>query len=140
MAMKVSRADVWVAAMKDRPGTLAEKLQALAKAGANLAFVIGRRAPEKPGASVVFVTPIAGRKQFAAARKAGFRKTKSLHSIRVEAPDRRGLGAKMTAALAAAGINLRGLSAATIGKRCAVYLAFDTAANAAKAAGVMKRM
>ena len=140
MAMTVSRADVWVAGMKDCPGALAEKLDALAAVGANLGFVLARRAPDKPGTGVVFLTPLTGRKQLAAARKAGLRKTKSLHSLCVEAPDKAGLGAKMTAALSEAGINLRGLSAMSIGRRCKVYIAFDTTAEAAKAARLLKRM
>ena len=140
MAMNVARVDVWAASLKDRPGSLAEKLQPLADAGANLAFVIARREHAKAGTGVVFLTPLAGAKQSAAARKAGFRKTKSLHSVRVEAPDRAGLGAKITGAIAAAGINLRGLSAASIGKKCMVYFAFDAAADAGKVARLLKRL
>jgi hypothetical protein len=46
----------------------------------------------------------------------------------------------MTQALAQAGINLRGLSAAAIGRRCVVHLALDSAADAAKATRVLKRL
>jgi predicted amino acid-binding ACT domain protein len=140
MAMDVSRVDVWVAGMKDKPGALADKLAALADAGANLAFVLARRAPDKPGTGVVFLAPLSGRKQLAAAKKAGFHKSRSLHSVRVQGTDKPGLGAAMTEALADAGINLRGLSATTIGRRCAVYFAFDTTADAAKAARVLKKL
>ena len=140
MAMKVSRMDVWVASMKDYPGAAADKLAALAAAGANLAFVIARRSPEKPGTGVMFLTPLKGGKQLAAAKKANFRKTKSLHSVMVEGPDKPGLGAKLTCALAEAGINLRGLSAASIGKRCIVYFAFDKAVEAATATRLLKKL
>jgi hypothetical protein len=34
----------------------------------------------------------------------------------------------------------RGLSAASIGKRCVVYLALDTAASAAKAVAIIKKI
>ena len=138
MAMKVAKVDVWVAPMKDCSGALAEKLAAVSAAGADLAFVIARRAPEKPGTGVVFLTPLKGAKQLAAARKAKLRKTRSLHSVRVEGPDKPGLGAKMTCALAEAGINLRGLSAASIGKNCVVFFAFDKAADATKAVRLLK--
>jgi hypothetical protein len=140
MAMKVAKVDVWAATIEDRPGGLAKKLQILADAGANLGFVIARRAPDKPGTGVVFLTPLKGAKQAGAARKAGCRKTKSLHSLRIDAPDKRGLGAKMTAAIAAAGINLRGLSAAVIGRKSVIYLAFDKGTEAAKAARILRRM
>ena len=43
MALQVARTKVWAASMQDRPGGLAEKLEPLAKAGANLEFVIARR-------------------------------------------------------------------------------------------------
>ena len=140
MVLNVTRVDVWAASMEDRPGGLAEKLGALAKAGAQLEFVIARRASERPGTGVVFVTPLKGAAQIGAAKKAGFEKTKSLHSLRVEGPDRPGLGAKMTQAMAQAGVNLRGLSAAAIGQRCVVHLAFDSTADAAKAARLLKRL
>ena len=58
MKLDITRVDVWAATIKDRPGGLAQKLDALAKAGTNLEFLISRRTPEKPGRGVVFVTPI----------------------------------------------------------------------------------
>jgi hypothetical protein len=140
VALNVTRADVWAASIEDRPGGLAGKLAALAEAGAELEFVIARRASEKPGTGVVFLTPLKGAAQIRAAKKAGFEKTKSLHSLRVEGPDQPGLGAKMTQALAQAGINLRGLSAAAIGRRCVVHLALDSPADATKAARLLKRL
>jgi hypothetical protein len=140
VALNVTRADVWAASIEDRPGGLAGKLAALAEAGAQLEFVIARRASERPGKGVVFLTPLKGSAQIGAAKKAGFEKTKSLHSLRVEGPDKRGLGDKMTQSLAQAGINLRGVSAAAVGPRCVVYLALDSTADAAKAARLLKRL
>ena len=140
MALKVSKVDVWVGGLKDRPGSLAKKLRALADAGAELEFLIARRAPEKPGTGVVFLTPLKGAKQLAAAKKAGLRKTRSLNSVCVEGPDKPGLGARLTEALAATGINLRGLSAAVIGKRFVMHLAVDSVADAARARRVLKAL
>ena len=140
MALKVSRVDVWAAGLKDKPGRLAEKLAALAEAGANVQFVVARRAAEKPGTGVVFVTPLKGAKQIKAAKKAGFMRAKSLRSVRVEGPDKRGIGAKLAQALADAGINLRGLSAAAVGKKFVCYLALDKATDATKAARVLKKV
>ena len=140
MKLDVSRTDTWASTIDDRPGGLADKLAALAAAGANLEFIIARRAPEKRGRGVVFVTPLKGSKQIKAAEAAGFQKTESLHSLRVEGSDKPGMGAKLTRALAEAGINLRGLSAAALGKRYVTHLALDTAQDAAKAAAVMKKL
>ncbi len=140
MKLNVKRTDTWAAVIDDRPGGLAEKLAALAGAGANLEFIIARRAPEQRGSGVVFVTPLKGARQVKAAEAAGFQKTKSLHSLRVEGADKPGMGAKLTEALADAGINLRGLSAAAFSKRYLLHVALDTAKDAAKAAAVLKKL
>jgi predicted amino acid-binding ACT domain protein len=89
---------------------------------------------------VVFVAPIKGKKQAAAATSAGFSAAGSLHSVRIEGPDKAGLGASLAAALASAGVNLRGLSAAAIGKRMVCYLALDSAEDAKRAAAVVRKM
>ncbi len=140
MAMNVKRVDVWAATIPDKPGGLSAKLKMLAEAGANLEFVIARRSPDKPGKGVVFVTPLAGSAQVRAAKKAGFSKTRNLHSVRVVGPDKRGIGARMTEALAEAGINMRGLSAAAMKKQFVVHLAFDSNADARKAINVLKKI
>jgi hypothetical protein len=138
--MKVARVDTWVASMRDKPGALAEKLKTLARAGVNLEFVIARRAPDKPGTGVVFITPVKGAARVRAAKAMGFRRTKSLHTVRVEGPDKKGQGARITTALAAQGINLRGLSAAAIGKTFVAHVAVDTATAAAKAVRVLRAL
>ena len=133
MDLSVKRVDVWAASIEDEPGALASKLAALAQAGADLDFVIARRAPEEPGTGVVFVTPLAEDDQIAAATKAGFVVTDSLHSLRVEGPNRAGIAAELAGKLADGGINLRGLSAAGIAERFIIYLALDAAEDAATA-------
>jgi hypothetical protein len=139
MAYTVKKVDVWAGEIVDRPGGLADKLATLSSAGTNFEFLISRRAPEKPGTGVVFLTPIKGAKQKTAAQGAGFSTTDNLHSVRVEGPDRPGLGMKMTQALADAGINLRGISAAALGRRAITYLAFDSAADADTAIRTLKK-
>jgi hypothetical protein len=139
MAYSVKKVDVWAGEIADRPGGLASTLAAMNKAGANIEFVVARRAPDKPGTGVVFLTPIKGAKQKAAAQQAGLATSESLHSVRIEGPDRAGLGAKMTDALAAAGINVRGISAAALGRRAVSYLAFDSAADSDTAVRVLKK-
>ena len=126
--------------MKDKPGALAAKLKALSAAGVNLEFVVARRAPDKPGTGVVFVTPIKGPKKVRAAKAAGFKKTKSLHTVRIEGPDKRGQGARLAQALANKGLNLRGMSAAAVGKKFVCYIALDGGADAAKAVRVLKSL
>lgn len=140
MALKVTRVDTWAATIQDQPGGLASKLDALAAKKVNLEFVIARRTPERPGAGVVFATPIKGAAQARAAAQAGFARTTHLHTVRVEGPDRPGVGARMAAALAEAGLNLRGLSAAAIGRSFVAHVALDTAEDAARAVRILKKL
>jgi hypothetical protein len=140
MKLNVTQRDVWAATIEDQPGGLHEKLAALSKAGANLEFVVSRRAPEKPGKGVVFVTPLKGAKQTKAAETAGFQKLAGLHSVRIEATDKPGVGAAIAKALADTGINLRGLSGAALGRRFVLYLALDTSKDAARAAAILKQL
>ena len=139
MPYSVKKVDVWAGEIADRPGGLASTLTAMTKAGANIEFVVARRAPDKPGTGVVFMTPIKGAKQKTAAQQAGLGTSESLHSVRIEGPDKAGLGAKLTDALAAAGINLRGISAAALGRRAVSYLAFDSAADSDAAVRILKK-
>jgi hypothetical protein len=139
MAYTIKKVSVWAGEITDRPGGLGEKLSALSNAGANLEFLVSRRAPDKPGTGVVFVTPVTGAKQKKAAQEAGLSTTDSLHSVRVEGPDRAGLGMRMTSALADASINLRGVSAAALGRRTVTYLAFDSGDDADAAIRALKK-
>lgn len=136
--LKTDRVDTWAASIEDRTGRLADKLNALASAGANLEFVIARRAPEKPGTGVVFVTPIRGAVQMRVAKEVGFTKSASIHTVRVEGPNKPGHGLNIAGALAEAGLNLRGFSAAAIGTKFVAYLALDSAADATKAARILR--
>jgi len=78
MKMDISRVNVWASPIKDEPGALAKKFEALAFAGANLEFIIARRTPEKSGKGVVYVTSFKGDRQIRAAINTGFRKSASL--------------------------------------------------------------
>lgn len=139
MKLKITKVDMWKAAVPDRPGGLAKKLAALSAARANLQFVLARRR-ELRGKALVFVWPLSGAKQTRAARAAGFARTRDLFAVRVEGDDKRGLGAKMTQALATKGINLRGFCAAALGKRFVAYVAADTAKDASRVAAVLRKI
>ncbi len=139
MAYEINKVDVWVGTIEERPGGLAEKLEVLSNAGTNLEFIISRRAPDKPGTGVVFAAPLRGAAQTRAAREAGLSKASSLCSLRLEGPDKPGLGAKIARVVGDAGINMRGLSAASLGRRCVVYLAFDSSADANRASRALKK-
>jgi hypothetical protein len=134
----VEKVDVWSAAIEDRPGRLAKILTSLKDAGADLNFILSRRAPDKPGAGVVFVTPLRGDKEIRAASGLGFNVIRSLASLRLEGPNKPGIAAEATEKLASAGLNLHGFSGATIGARFILYIGFDSPEDAAKAAAILK--
>ena len=140
MTLKVDRIDTWLATIKDQAGGLSAKLGKLADAGVDLEFIISRRAPDKPGKGVVFVTPIKGAAQIRAAKKASFRKSKRLHTLRVEGSDKPGMGAKITEAIASEGISLRGFSAAAIGRKFVCHIALDRKEDTTKVRRILKKL
>jgi hypothetical protein len=138
MRLKIDRVDVWAASVNDEPGSMARVLTELREAGADLDFIYARRAPEKPGTAVVFVTPLRGDAQIRAASILGFNVTNSVHSVRVEGDNRAGIAAELSGKLAAAKVNLRGFSAAVIGERFIIYASLDSAEEAEKAAKALR--
>jgi len=140
MDLLVEHVDVWAAAIQDKPGAVAELLRALHKAGADLQFIIARRAPDKPGTGVVFVTPLQGDREIRAASQLGFNVTQSLHSLRVMGQDKAGIIAELTQALAEGGINLRGLAASVIGSQFVAYVGIDSLEDANNATHILTRL
>ena len=138
MDLFVEHVDVWAAPIQDKPGGLATVLGTLREVGANLQFMIARRAPEKPGKGVVFVSPLQGDREIAAAAEVGFNVAQTLHSVRIMGPDRPGIAAELTQKLADAGINLRGFSASTIGAQFIAYAALDSLEDAKKTVEILK--
>lgn len=138
MPLKITKTNVWAAEIQDQPGGLAKILTVMAEAGADLECVIARRQPDKPGAGVAFITPLKGRKQLGAGATLGIQETKRVATLKVEGTDRAGLGARVARAVADAGVNLRGVSAAAVGRRFVAYLGFDNDADAKKAATALR--
>ena len=139
MELTIERVDVWAASVEDKVGGLGHLLAGLRDAGADLDFILARRAPDQPGKGVVFVTPLRGDAEIAAAAELGFKMTSSVHSVRIEGDNRRGVASELTEKLRAAGINLRGFSAAVIGPRFIIYIGLDSSEAAAKAAEILQR-
>jgi len=140
MKFKVSRAEMWSATIEDQPGGAARVLDPLAAAGANFEFAFARRAPETPGAGLLFVLPVRGAKVLQAAQGAGLAKVEGIHTVRVEGADRPGTTAAIARALADAGISFRAFSATAVGRKFAAFLALDSAEDAARAIGVLRKL
>ncbi len=140
MELLVEHVDVWSATIPDRPGGLADVLGILRDAGANLQSIISRRAPGEPDKGIVFVTPLQGDREIAAAAQVGFNVTRTLHSVQVVGPDEPGVAAKLAQKLAEAGINLRGFSASALGTQFVAYVAVDSMQDATKAIEALNTM
>ncbi|HUQ73253.1 MAG TPA: amino acid-binding protein [Burkholderiales bacterium] len=140
MAIKASRHDVWMAVIDDRAGGAADKLEALARAGADLEVVFARRTPEHSGQGVLFASPMEGAKVTRAAAEAGFKRSETIHGIRIEGTDKAGLGAKIARSLAEANISFRGMNGMAMGKNFLSFIAVDTAEDAAKAVKVLRKL
>ena len=131
MAMKVTKVDVWAVEFRDEAGGLAHVLAPVAAAGANLECIIARRQADKFQAGLAFVTPIKGKKAQAAARAAGMEPAEGLTTLRVEGLDTPGSCARLSTAIAQAGVNMRGLSSMSAGKNFVAYIGLDSEADAA---------
>jgi len=140
MSLTVTKVDVWAAQIEDQPGGLAKLLGALKDAGANLECVIARRDPSKAGKGVVFLTPVSGAGARKAAKAEGLGPSEKLATLKVEGNDSPGLGSRITTALAEAGINLRGVSGAVVGRKFVAYLGFDGKGDADKAARLLRAL
>lgn len=140
MDLIAERVEVWATSIEDKPGSLANVLTSLREAGADLNFILARRAPEAFGKAEVFVTPLQGDVELGAAATLGFNLTARVHAVRVEGPNQAGIAAALAAQLAAAGLNLRGFSAAVLGTRFILYIGLDSAEDAAKALTVLQQL
>ena len=125
MPFQIHKVQVWSGEIPDRPGVAAAMLEGLARAGANLEFVFTRPHPRQSDAIMIFLAPVSGPEQIAAARAAGLAPALDVAMLCVEGDNRAGIGSELMSCLAVAGLNLRGLSISAVGDRFAAYLAFD---------------
>lgn len=138
MAISVKKITLWRNEVENRPGTLANTLEPLANAGADLRAVMGYRYAGDDTKAAVELYPITGRKAASAAQSAGL-SASSIPTLAVEGDNRAGLGAQMARGLADAGINLSFLVAQVVGRRYSALLGFETDADAKRAAALIKK-
>jgi predicted amino acid-binding ACT domain protein len=138
MDLVVEGVEVWAAPIEEGPGSLAAILGGLRDAGADLELIIARRTPEGPSAGVVFVTPLQGDREIAAATDLGFNITRSVASLRVVGPDRPGIAAELTQMLAERDIALVGLSAAVIGPSFIMHARLESLAEVERAKRILE--
>lgn len=138
MAISVKKIQLWRREVENRPGTLAQTLEPLARSGANLRVVMSYGYPGDPRRAAIEISPITGAKSTAAARQAGL-SVSSIPSLLVEGDNRPGLGHAFARATADAGINIDFLVAQVVGNRYSAVFGFGSDADADRAAALLKQ-
>jgi hypothetical protein len=137
MSFNMDRVHVWSGEVEDKAGGTAAKLAFLAQASANLEYIFTKRLADQPGKGILYVTPVTGPTQIAAARAAGLAETNSPVVYRIEGRNQPGLAHRLTQAWALAGISFQGLTMAVMGDNFIGYAAFDAVGDANAAAQIL---
>jgi hypothetical protein len=113
------------------PGMLANTLQALSEAGADLQVVMAYRYPGGENKAAIELHPISGKKSVAAAQTAGLAPS-SISTLLIEGNNRPGLGHAIAKAIGDAGINMIFVIAQVVGPRYSALFGFENEATQAK--------
>ena len=138
MAVTVRKAVLWRKEVDNRPGMLADVLEPLSEAGADLQVVMAYRHPGGTDRAAIELHPVSGRKSTAAAKTAGLAKS-SIPALLVQGNNRQGLGHALTKAIGDAGINLSFVMAQVVGRRYSALFGFENEADASKATTIIKK-
>ena len=138
MAVTVKNISLWRKEVNNQVGTLAQTLEPVTTAGANLHVLMGYRYPGEAAKAAIELYPVAGKKMTAAASEAGL-SASSIPTLLVEGDDRPGLGLAIAQAIAGAGINMTFFVAQSIGRKFSAVLGFETEAGAKTAAPLIKK-
>jgi hypothetical protein len=136
MAVTVKKVSLWRTEVGDRAGALADLLDPIAGAGADLQVVMAYRLGES-GRAAVELYPVSGKKATEAARGGGFAAA-AIPALLVEGDNRSGLGRDLARAIADAGISMTFLIAQVLGRRYSAVFGFDSEADAVRAATIIK--
>ena len=138
MAVKVKSITLWRKQLENKTGVLAQTLEPLAKAGADLLVVMGYRHPGDETRAAVELYPIASKKSVDAAQQAGLAAS-SIPTLLVEGDNRKGLGYAISQAISESGVNLAFLVAQVVGRRYSAVLGFESETDAKIAAALIKK-
>jgi hypothetical protein len=138
MPVTVKNISLWRKEVNNQVGTLAQTLEPVTTAGANLHVLMGYRYPGEAAKAAIELYPVAGKKMTAAASEAGLSPS-SIPTLLVEGDDRPGLGLAIAQAIAGAGINMTFFVAQSIGRKFSAVLGFETEAGAKTAAPLIKK-
>lgn len=138
MAVTVKSISLWRKEADNKTGLLAQTLEPLASAGADLGVVMGYRLPGNEGKAAIEIYPVSGRKMTAAAKGTGLADA-AIPTILVEGDNKPGLAHKIAQTIADAGVDLSFFVAQAIGRRYSAVIGFANAADAKSAASLIKK-
>jgi hypothetical protein len=136
MAIEIERVTLWRRQAPNKPGALADTLEPLAAAGANLRVVMGYGVPGS-GGSVIEVFPVTGKEAGVAAIRAGLGAS-AIPCLQVQGDDEPGLGARLARAIAQRGVNVNFLVAKSVGDRFSAVFGFASDSDAQVAGDAMR--
>jgi hypothetical protein len=139
MPVTVKSISLWRKEAENKTGLLAQTLEPLAKAGADLGVVMGYRLPGNEAKAVIEVYPVSGKKVTAAAAETGLATT-SIPTLLVEGDNRPGLAHKIGKTIAGAGADISFFVAQAVGRRYSAVIGFATEQDAKKAANLIKKV
>ena len=133
MAVSIRKVTLWRTEVAHRPGALAELLEPLAVAGADLQIVMGYRIPGQKDRAVIELAPVGTRKLAKAAAMTGLTPG-GAPTLVVVGDNRPGLANRIARALADTGVNISFLVAQVVGRRYSAVFGFENEADLDKAA------
>jgi hypothetical protein len=137
LPIRIRPITLWRAEVDNQPGALAQTLEPLATAGANLQIVMGYRLPGDRVRAAIEVSPVAGARATSAAEAAGLSEA-AISALQVEGDNRAGLGHAIAKALGDAGINIDFLLAQVSGSRHSTVIGFESREDADRAIPLIK--
>ena len=137
MPVRIRTITLWRAEVDNQPGVLAQTLEPLAAAGADLQVVMGYRLPGDRARAAIEIFPVTGARALSAAQAAGLSEA-AISALHVEGDNRAGLGHAIARALADAEINIDFFLAQVSGRRHTTVIGFDGREDADRAIPFIK--
>lgn len=138
MTVTVKSISLWRKEVVNHVGVLAQTLEPVAKAGANLRVLMGYRYPFDATKAAIELYPIQGKKVTDAATQAGLAAS-SIPTLIVEGDDKPGLGHAIAEAISGARVNMTFFVAQAVGRKFSAVLGFETEADAKTAVALIKK-
>jgi len=133
MSVRIRKVVLWRTELTHRPGALADLLEPLVAAGADLEVVMGYRIPGRRTRAVVEVAPIGTRRLARTAEASGL-STDGAPTLLVQGDNRPGLAGLIARALAESRVNIAFLVAQVVGNQYSAVFGFESEADLDKAA------